>query len=131
MSSDSTHSDAETTPTGSFAPVEHLVERIQDSASVDRVFGDPITAEGRTLVPVARVAYGFGGGFGSGDGDEDGEGGEGGGVGGGVDARPLGVLEVTDAETRFVRFTDWRRTALAVGVGLVLGLLLGRRTRGE
>ena len=128
MSSDSTHSDAETAPTGSFAPVEHLIERIQDSASVERVYGDPITAEGRTLVPVARVAYGFGGGFGSGDGDEDGEGG---GVGGGVDARPLGVLEVTDAETRFVRFTDWRRTALAVGVGLVLGLLLGRRTHDE
>jgi uncharacterized spore protein YtfJ len=39
-----------------------IIGRIGDSASVKSVFGEPITAQGRTIIPVARVCCGFGGG---------------------------------------------------------------------
>ena len=41
-----------------------LGERLQGGASVKNVFGDPITVDGKTVIPVARVRYGFGGGGG-------------------------------------------------------------------
>ena len=38
------------------------MSRLQNSASVKTVYGDPITAEGKTIIPVAKVTYGFGAG---------------------------------------------------------------------
>ncbi|MFB6152456.1 MAG: spore germination protein GerW family protein [Haloarculaceae archaeon] len=113
---------------------------IGDSASVDRVYGDPIEVDGKTVVPVARVAYGFGGGYGSGDGrgdrsdgdgvvDGDYEGadsGEGGGGGGGVRVKPAGVLDITETDTRFVPLGDRRKTVASLLGGLLLGYLLAR-----
>jgi uncharacterized spore protein YtfJ len=119
-----------------------LIDGLRERAGVKNVFGDPIEREGRTVVPVARVAYGFGGGFGSGGdaacaageeseaGDESEDGarsyGEGGGGGGGAVARPVGALEITDTGTAFVRFRDSRRANGALAVGLGLGYFLGR-----
>ena len=65
----------------------------------------------------------------SGEGSESGEGG---GIGGGARATPLGALELTPDETRFVRFSDSPGTrlaglALAAGVGYLLGRRVGRR----
>lgn len=102
-----------------------LIDGLHESANVTTVFGDPIERDGRTVVPVARVAYGFGGGFGSGT-DESGEGG----IGGGVGSRPVGTVEITDHETRFVPIPSRRRQAATVGaflLGVVPGALLGRR----
>jgi uncharacterized spore protein YtfJ len=45
-----------------------VVESVRENASTRVVYGEPIVTEGRTTVPVARVAYGFGGGFGRGSG---------------------------------------------------------------
>ena len=42
-----------------------LAERIQSGTSVRQVFGEPIEVHDRTLIPVARVGFGFGGGLGS------------------------------------------------------------------
>ena len=39
---------------------------IGDNINVDAVFGKPQTVEGRVLIPVAEIAYGFGAGFGVG-----------------------------------------------------------------
>jgi hypothetical protein len=76
------------------------IDELSENASVRRVFGDPIEVEGRTVIPVARIGYGFGGGFGSGP-DTGEESGEGGGGGGGAGATPVGVLEVTETGTGF------------------------------
>jgi hypothetical protein len=46
--------------------IEGAVEHLQTSASVKTVYGAPITADGNTVIPVAKVAYGFGAGSGSG-----------------------------------------------------------------
>ena len=108
--------------------IRSIVEDLGEHASVRSVYGDPIEADGKTIVPVARVSYGFGGGFGRGgaDTDETGEG-QGAGGGGGVSAKPVGVVEVEDGETRLLRFGDRRRAGLAMLAGVGLGLLLGRR----
>ncbi|HEC33739.1 MAG TPA: sporulation protein YtfJ, partial [Chloroflexi bacterium] len=66
-----------------------IVEDLRRKANVNAAFGKPVTSEGRTVIPVAEVAYGFGLGFGSGTSGEESEEteGEGGGGGGGVRAR--------------------------------------------
>lgn len=87
--------------------------------------GEPISAHGKTVVPVAKVAYGFGGGFGPGKhGAQADRQGEGGGGGGGVRAYPAGALEITDTGTRFVPFTDLRWLLVAFAAGAVLTSLL-------
>ena len=48
-----------------------IAERVRETANVSTVYGDPVTAEGKTIIPVARVRYGFGGGGGSGSQGED------------------------------------------------------------
>ncbi|WP_135853980.1 spore germination protein GerW family protein [Halorussus salinus] len=50
--------------------LDSLMEHLNGSANVRAVFGDPIERDDRTVVPVARVAFGFGGGFGESHGVE-------------------------------------------------------------
>src|SRR5262245_7409753 len=110
-----------------------LLQKINDTlgttATVKSVFGEPIHANGKTVVPVAKVAYGFGGGFGAGkDSAHADRQGEGGGGAGGMCAFPAGVLEITDAGTRFVPLMDMKRLAAVLAAGAVLGgLLVARR----
>jgi uncharacterized spore protein YtfJ len=73
--------------------LERLAERLGARASVQAVFGEPITKGDLTVVPVARVRWGFGGGGGSADGAASGPA-SGSGGGGGVAADPVGYLEI-------------------------------------
>jgi uncharacterized spore protein YtfJ len=109
--------------------IEKALEQLARSADARVVFGEPITAGTRTIVPVARVAYGFGGGLGrrTSDGapapapiDSEIERG----VGGGVTARPVGALEITFTGSRYIEFGSGRRMAGAFLAGLVTGLLI-------
>jgi len=106
--------------------LESMFEPLTRSASVKSVYGEAIAANGKTIIPVARVAYGFGGGRGRKHQEADAEG-EGG--GGGVYAVPIGVVEVTDTETRFVPLHDKRALAGAVLVGFCLGAFWARMRR--
>ena len=111
-----------------------ITEKLQTTASVETVYGEPIVADGKTIIPVARVRYGFGGGFGDvkddGSSAENGRpGGSGGGGGGGVEVTPIGIIEVTPGDTRYISFEDRRRLIRAALVGMVLGFLLFRRRR--
>ena len=100
-------------------------ETLGSTATVKSVFGEPIAAHGKTVVPVAKVTYGFGGGFGSGKQSAQADRqGEGGGGGGGVRAYPAGALEITEAGTRFVPFTDLKSLVAAFAAGAVLTSLL-------
>ena len=98
------------------------VEKAQETAHWRAAFGEPQVFEDRTLIPVARVSYGFGLGFGSGTGpvEKEGEpapGGEGGGGGSGASAQPLGVLVVTPERIYFEETADESKIALA-GIAL-------------
>ena len=86
-----------------------ITERLQSNANVSTVYGEPISAEGKTIIPMARVRFGFGGGAGSLGAMEhwgEGEGPQamGGGGGGGVEVTPVGIIEVTAGDTRFISF---------------------------
>jgi len=111
--------------------LHQIGESLGSSATVKSVFGEPIQTEGRTVIPVAKVAYGFGGGFGSGHGKADpetGRHGEDGGGDGGVHAFPAGPLEITANGTRFVAFPNLRSLAGAFAAGAMLSsLVLSRR----
>jgi uncharacterized spore protein YtfJ len=110
-----------------------ISDTLGTTANVKSVFGEPIHADGKTIVPVARVAYGFGGGFGSGkDPSHPNREGEGGGGGGGVRAFPAGALEITSTGLRFVPFSSVaqlvRQLAAAFAIGAVIGgLVISRR----
>ena len=106
--------------------LQGLTERFAATANVKQVFGESIAAQGKTIVPVARVWYHVGAGWG-GRKAESGEGGsDGGGGGGGVVATPVGVLEVTPDGVRFERFTDVRQVGILIGAGFLLGLVARR-----
>lgn len=110
--------------------LQALTERMTSGATVQKVYGEPIVAGHKTIIPVARVMLGFGGGSGRNAGPANSQG-EGGGAGGGLMVQPLGVIEVTPEKTNYVPLRPIRYIAMGVALGLVLGSMLGlRRGRG-
>ncbi len=97
----------------------NIVESLAQSAKsrgVHLAFGEPVVADGMTVIPVAFVGYGFGGG-GSNEA-------MGGGGGGGVSI-PVGIYRITDGTVRFIPNPI---AILVAGVPLVLatGIALSR-----
>jgi uncharacterized spore protein YtfJ len=114
----------------SLALLQSLKESILSQANVKAVYGEPIAAQGKTVVPVARIIYGYGAGAGMGGvGDSRAKGEGGGGGGGGARAIPVGVIEISDQQTRFVPISDRKKLTGAVLAGIGLGLWLGWRRR--
>jgi uncharacterized spore protein YtfJ len=111
------------------ALLQSLKESILTQANVKAVYGEPIAAEGKTVVPVASIVYGYGAGAGAGGVGDSRARVEGGGGGGGARAIPVGVIEVSEQPTRFVPITDRKKLTGAVLAGIGLGLLLGWRRR--
>jgi uncharacterized spore protein YtfJ len=111
------------------ALLQSMKESILSQASVKAIYGEPISAQGRTIIPVAKIMYGFGGGSGTGGVGDRSARGEGGGGGGGVRAIPPGVVEVSDRQTRFIPITDKKKLIAAVLSGVGFGMLLSRSGR--
>jgi sporulation protein YtfJ len=80
--------------------VDGLAERVGARAGVHAVFGEAIERGDVTVVPVARVRWGFGGGAGN-AGEGAGGTGSGSGGGGGVAADPIGYLEIGPSGAAF------------------------------
>ena len=98
-----------------------ITERLSATASVKSVYGDPVSAGDRTVIPVASVRYAFGAGGGK-HSATDGQ--QGGGGGGKVSATPCGALEITAQGTRFVPYIQARDLGLAFAAGVVAGALV-------
>jgi uncharacterized spore protein YtfJ len=96
---------------------------------VKAIYGEPISAHGKTVVPVAKIMYGHGAWAGTGGVGDTSARGEGGGGGAGVRATPAGVIEISDQRTHFVPITDRKMLTGAVVAGIGLGILLGWRRR--
>jgi uncharacterized spore protein YtfJ len=107
--------------------LERLADKLGGRASVTAVYGEPITRDGITVIPVARVGFGFGGGAGREIGAS--KTGEGGGGGGGAEARPLGYIEITDGKATYKPIRDpWTDVVLPLAA-LLAGSALPRVVR--
>jgi uncharacterized spore protein YtfJ len=73
--------------------IRTVTGEMQKSLSARTVVGDPITIEGKTIVPLVSVGMGFGAGAGSGKEPASG----GGGGGGGMGMKPVAVI-IIDAQ---------------------------------
>ncbi len=98
-----------------FDTIENAMQMLRERLSVTTVYGDPVTADGITVIPVSRVSFGFGGGGGSGvtprgvsdetlagNGDAASHASGGGGMGGAGTVEPLGYIEISKAGSRWV-----------------------------
>jgi len=114
---------------GSLPILQSLKESILSQASVKAIYGEPITAHEKTIIPVAKIMYGYGAGAGTGGVGDTSARGEGGGGGGGVRAIPVGVIEVSNQQTRFVPISDRKKLTGVLLAGIVFGMWIGRRRR--
>ncbi len=82
-------------------PAKELIKSILDElkavAKTETIVGDPITIEGKTIIPVCKITLGFGAGGGSGGAKEKGEG-LGSGGGGGVAVYPAAFIVIKGEE---------------------------------
>ena len=124
--------------------LENLATRLGQTATVKNVYGEPIIAGDKTIIPVAQIMYGFGGGYGHGlkpkkfpgqenvsaEDAEKKNNGEGLGGGGGIVAKPKGVYEISDKCTKFIPADNTRLLiAMAVAGFVIRGLMHRRRKK--
>ena len=114
--------------------VSQIAERLKTSARVEVVYGEERKIGDKTIIPIAVVAYAFGGSAGGGaapSGNGASEATTGGGGGGGVRVHPVAVLEVTGDDTRVLPVLDWTRiitTGITVfGMWMLVRSLFRRR----
>ena len=112
--------------------IEKLASSFGQNASVKNVFGEPIYSGDKTIIPVARIAYGFGGGYGKGNKKpkkddareqvhaEEEPFGKGAGGGGGFTATAKGIYEITPTCTRFIPANPTQKILIGVAIGYLL-----------
>src|SRR3954466_7222063 len=121
--------------------LETLASRLGQNASVKNVYGEPITAQGKTIIPVAQIAMGLGGGYGQKNGrnkkaaidtqkpedntEDNKDKGEG--AGGGMFATAKGVYEITDRWTRFIPANATKQLLGIAALAFIAGRWMGRR----
>jgi uncharacterized spore protein YtfJ len=115
--------------------LQNLSETLGKGMKISLVFGEPIEAQGKTIIPVSKVTGGFGGGEGitpdfvvkddSEDSVKDIEKkdrrGHGVGGGGGLHNEAVGVFEVSADYTRFIPAVQFRH--ILVLVGMIMGFV--------
>jgi uncharacterized spore protein YtfJ len=121
-------------------PFEPIAEVFERNLSVRHVYAEPVHHGDTTVIPVAKVAYGFGAGGGRRPASRSegtrgstakaaGAEAQGGGGGGGARLTPIGALEVGPRGTRFIRYNQLSHLAGAFAVGLGVGVLAASRLR--
>jgi uncharacterized spore protein YtfJ len=123
----------------SVAPLEPIAAFFERSLNIRQVYGEPVQHGDTTVIPIAKVAFGFGAGGGRGlarerlaeaarSGSDPGAEARSGGGGGGARLSPIGALEIGPRGTHFVRYGQVPRMLGALAVGLGAGWLLARRS---
>lgn len=111
--------------------VKDMLSAVADRTTVRTAFGEPVTHNGVTVIPVARVSGAGGGGGGSGPSGGSGPGGEGAygsGTGGGIAlaAKPVGVFVLKNDMVRWRPTVDVNKVILGGQVVAVVALLVLR-----
>ena len=130
-----------TSAPGAVQPIAELFER---NINIRHVYHEPVRHGDLTVIPVAKVAFGFGAGVGrrgrfgrrvqqlaNGEANASEGGAQPDAVGGGGGARmsPVGALELGPRGTRFVHYNHLPEMLgfLAIGIGIGAGLMMGAR----
>lgn len=113
-----------------------LMEKLFDAAKPEAVFGEPVTAEGQTIITAAEVSVGMGFGFGMGSGpagetEDEGDqaGGAVGGGGGGAGSRPVAVIRISQEGVQVEPVMDMTKIALAFFTTIGSIFLMGSKMR--
>lgn len=102
---------------------------MQSKAGVEAVFGEPIQLDGRTVIPVASVRYGFGMGGGTGPGkDKERDAPSGGGGGGAARVEPIALIEAVDGRIRVLPIVNVTRLAAIGAFVIAWAIFWGTRT---
>lgn len=96
---------------------------VHRALGANRIYGEPISAHGVTVVTAARIGGGAGGGSGHGPEAE----GEGTGGGGGFTGRPVGAFVLREGDVRWLPAVDVNRLLLVIGAVAIAALLTARK----
>lgn len=99
--------------------VKIAVEELDKLLDARNVCGEPITAEGVTVVPLVSYGFGFGGGGGK-SGDEKNEQGSGFGAGGGIKVAGVVVIDKDGARVETMRSKQGVASALGEAVSKIV-----------
>ncbi|HEY3361772.1 MAG TPA: spore germination protein GerW family protein [Methanosarcina sp.] len=86
------------------ATIKEIAGELERIATTKTVVGEPITASGKTIIPISRVVLGFG--AGGGEGKKDTESGYGGGGGAGAKIEPVAFIMLSEDEARIFRLSE-------------------------
>jgi uncharacterized spore protein YtfJ len=84
--------------------IKEIAGELERIATTKTVVGDPITAAGKTIIPISRISLGFG--AGGGEGKKDTESGYGGGGGAGAKIEPVAFIMLSEEEARIFRVSE-------------------------
>lgn len=76
--------------------IRAITAEMEKSISAKTVVGDPVTYQGKTIIPLISVGMGFGAGTGSGKAADNAGGGGGGGGGGGMAIKPVAIVVIDE-----------------------------------
>jgi uncharacterized spore protein YtfJ len=119
--------------TAATAPIDTIIDRLGERigfrATVRTVFGEPVARGDVTIIPVARVRWGYGGGAGTGPLRSDSTNGEamgsGSGAGGGVMTDPMGYVEVHQDAAAYVPLSSpYLNPLVILATGISISLVI-------
>jgi uncharacterized spore protein YtfJ len=103
------------------AEAMELLGKVGESFTVRTVIGEPVTQDGVTVIPVAKVSGGGGGGGGTGpspSGEESG----GTGVGFGISSRPVGVFVIKEGKVSWRPAVDVNKVIMGGQIVAIVAL---------
>jgi uncharacterized spore protein YtfJ len=95
--------------------IKQIASELEKIATTKTVVGDPITASGKTIIPVSKISMGFG--AGGGEGKKEAESGFGGGGGAGAKIEPVAFIMLSEDDAKIFRISE------KGDIGSVLGSL--------
>lgn len=86
------------------ATIKEIAGELEKIATTKTVVGEPITASGKTIIPISRITMGFG--AGGEEGKKDTVSGYGGGGGAGAKIEPVAFIMLSEEEARIFRLSE-------------------------
>ena len=109
--------------------IREIASELEKIATTKTVVGDPITAAGKTIIPISKISMGFG--AGGGEGKRDSESGYGGGGGAGAKIEPVAFIMLSEEEARIFRISERGDTGSLIRKGSFGKRDFGKKSSGE